>query len=81
MNDPSAPSKAVSIAIGALSACGYAGGWLILLLGGSHHALHRYSKETTFVAGVPATVMAAVFFAMAAIGIAALFQARRAKLQ
>ena len=81
MNDPYAPSTAVSIAIGALSACGYVGGWLILLLGGFHHASHRYAKETTFVTGVPAMVLAAVLFAMAAIGITALFQARRVKLQ
>lgn len=81
MNKPSAPSRAVAIAIGALSACGYVGGWLILLLAGFHHALHRYAKETAFVTGVPAEAMAAVFFALAAIGIAALFQARSVKLQ
>ena len=80
MNDPSAPSKAVSIAIGALSTWGYVAGWLILLLGGFHHASHRYSKEITFVDGLLATVMAAVFFSMAAIGIAANFHPRRVKL-
>jgi arginine exporter protein ArgO len=81
MNQPSPPSTAAAIAIGALSACGYVGGWLILLLGGFHHAPYRYTRETTFVAGAPAMAMAAVFFALAGIGVVALLQARRAKTQ
>ncbi len=81
MNEPSSPSTAAAIAIGALGACGYVGGWLVLLLGGFHHAPNRHTKETVFVAGVPAMVVAVLFFALAAIGITALLQLRRAKLR
>ncbi len=69
-------SRAAKISVAALGALGYLGGWLILYLGGFHHAPHRYSRETTFVAGPGAVVMALICFALALVGAAALVQAR-----
>lgn len=69
-------SRPAQIAVAALGALGYLGGWLILYLGGFHHAPHRYSRETTFVDGAPATMMALIFFALAMVGAGALVQAR-----
>jgi hypothetical protein len=69
-------SRPAQIAVAALGALGYLGGWLILYLGGFHHAPHRYSRETTFVDGAPATMMALIFFALAMVGAVALVQAR-----
>ncbi|MDB5900484.1 MAG: hypothetical protein JWP41_4086 [Ramlibacter sp.] len=72
-------STAANIAISALGLCGYAGGWLIVAVGGFHHAPHRYARETTFVSGVPAVAMAVICFALAAIAVSALLQARKSK--
>lgn len=76
MNEPSLLSKPGAIAIVALAACGYVGGWLVLLVGGFHHASSRYSAQTSFVSGAPAMAVAAVFFALAAVGVIALFKMR-----
>lgn len=62
----------------ALTGLGLIGGWLILLGGGFHHQLHRYTREATFVDGGPALLMASLDFLMTALGVAALLQARRA---
>ena len=68
-------SKAARVAVGALCALGLLGGWLILLSGGFHHMSSRYSRDTTFVGGMPAIFMAAVFFTLSAVALAALLQA------
>jgi hypothetical protein len=76
MNQTPALSRAAQLAVTALGALGYLGGWLILYLGGFHHAPHRYSRETIFVSGPLAMVMALIFFALALVGAVALVQAR-----
>lgn len=76
MNQTPPLSRLARLAVAALGALGYLGGWLILYLGGFHHAPHRYSRETTFVDGAPAAVMALIFFALAIVGAVALVQAR-----
>jgi len=73
-------SIAAKIAIAALGLCGYGGGWLIVTLGGFHHAPYRYARETTFVSGIPAIAMAVICFVLAAIAGAALLQASKSKL-
>ena len=67
------------IAIAALALLGLIGGWYILLAGGFHHGA-QYSTETTFVSGPAAWLMAALFFAMGTIALAALLQAVRARM-
>jgi hypothetical protein len=69
-------SRPARVAVAALGVLGYLGGWLILYLGGFHHAPHRYSRETTFVSGMPAAVMGLIFFALAIVAAVALVQAR-----
>lgn len=64
------------LAVAALGALGYLGGWLVLYLGGFHHAPNRHSRETTFVSGPQAVLMALIFFALAMLGAVALVQAR-----
>jgi hypothetical protein len=81
MSEPSPLSTSGVIAVAALAACGYIGGWLILLVGGFHHAPNRYTAQTTFVSGASALAMAAIFFALAAVGVAKLLNARRTPLQ
>ena len=68
-------STGALIAIAALCILGLLGGWLILLYGGFHHQLSRFSKETTFVVGVPALFMAAISFTLSVVALAALLQA------
>ena len=67
---PSPLTAGARLAVGALAVLGLAGGWLILLGGGFHHG-QRYSRETTFVDGAPAMLMAALCFALAATAVAA----------
>lgn len=69
------PSGAALVAVAALAVLGLIGGWLILLSDGFHHAPHRYTNQTIFVSGPPATVMAAILFALSAVAVAALVQA------
>lgn len=73
------PSLASQCATAALALLGLVGGWLIVLTGGFHHAPNRYRPDTIFVDGAPALMMAAIFFAMAAIGMAALLRARQCR--
>ena len=75
MKSPSTLSKGTLVAVAALCAFGLLGGWLILLSGGFHHMPSRFSRETTFVGGAPALFMAAIFFTLAFIALAALLQA------
>lgn len=77
----SAPSTLATLAIAALAACGYVGGWLILLLGGFRHAPNRYAAGTTFVDGAPAMFLALTFFSLAAAGAASWLRARQAGLR
>ena len=72
-------SRAARIAIAALGLCGLVGGWIVVLGGGFHHAPHRYSRETTFVDGPSAVLMAAIQFTLAAVCVAALLQQRGAR--
>lgn len=72
-------STAAKFAIGALGMSGYAGGWLIVVLGGFHHAPYRSAREATFVSGVPAAAMALICFALSAVAAAALIQADKKK--
>jgi TRAP-type C4-dicarboxylate transport system permease small subunit len=67
-------------AIAALALLGISGGWLILLSGGFQHQLHRYSRETISVTGAPAWLMAAIMFALGALGALALLRALHARL-
>ncbi|HEX8882940.1 MAG TPA: hypothetical protein VF797_00435 [Noviherbaspirillum sp.] len=66
--------------IAALALLGISGGWLILLSGGFQHQLHRYSRETISVTGAPAWLMAAIMFALGAVGALALLRALHASL-
>lgn len=59
---------------------GLCGGWLILFTGGFHHQLHRYTAETRFVSGLPALLMAAILFGLAALGALALAREHGARL-
>lgn len=72
-------SKAARIAIAALGLCGLVGGWIVVWGGGFHHAPHRYSRDTTFVDGPAAVLMAALQFTLAAISVATLLQQRDAR--
>lgn len=62
------------IAIAALAVLGLVGGWMVVLGGGFHHG-QMHSRETTFVDGPAAFLMAAIQFLMAAIAVAALLRA------
>ena len=66
------------IAIAALALLGLIGGWMIVITGGFHHG-YRYSKETIFINGGLALVMAAIMFLMATVAFASLLQAERVK--
>jgi TRAP-type C4-dicarboxylate transport system permease small subunit len=66
--------------IAALALLGMSGGWLILLSGGFQHQLHRYSRETISVTGAPAWLIAAIMFALGALGALALLRALHARL-
>ena len=61
-------------AIAALAILGHLGGWLILVSGGFSHST-KYSHQVTRVEGMPAWAMAAIFFVMGTIAVAALLQA------
>ena len=76
---PTRPSIGTQVALVALTLLGLVGGWLILLGGVFHHMDSRFSKETSFVSGYAAYMMSAIFFLMAAIGVAALVQLRYGK--
>jgi hypothetical protein len=73
-------SRPAFYAIAALALLGLLGGWLILLSGGFHHQLHRYTKETVFVTGLPALLMAAMMFGLSVLGMLALVRTRGASL-
>ena len=68
-------SKGALVAVAALCLLGLIGGWLILLSGGFHHMTTRYSKESVFVDGAPALLMATISFMMSVIAVAAFLQA------
>lgn len=71
--DLSLPAR---IAIAALAVLGEVGGWLILVNQGFHQG-RKHSKETIFIDGPSALLMAALFLIMAAVAVAALLQAQR----
>ena len=73
-------SRSALYAIAALALLGMLGGWLILLSGGFHHQIHRYTKETVLVTGAPALLMAAIMFGLSVLGVLALVRARGASL-
>lgn len=77
MPTPSPRALPARVAIAALALLGLIGGCYFLLAGGFHHGT-RFSRETTFVSGPAACLMAAIFFVMGATAVAALLQAGRA---
>lgn len=78
MNDPRPISRPALYSVAALGFLGLLGGWLTLLSGGFHHQVHRHTSETTFVTGLPALLMAALMFGLAALGALVLVRARNA---
>jgi hypothetical protein len=77
MDVPPPVSPAARLAMATLAVLGLLGGWYILLFGGFEHG-NKYTREAVHVSGLPAYLMAAIFFLMATISIAALLQASRA---
>lgn len=73
-------SRSAFYAIAALALLGILGGWLILLSGGFHHRIHRYTSDTVLVTGAPALLMAAVMFGLCVLGMLALLRACGASL-
>lgn len=80
MKDVRPLSLPALFSVAALVLLGMAGGWLILLFGGFHHRLHRYTGDTVFVTGAPALLMAALMFSLAVLGALVLVRARGAGL-
>ena len=67
-------STAAMACVIAMAILGMAGGWLILLGGGFHHQLAKYSSKTLFVSGFPALLMAAFQFMLAGVAITAIMK-------
>ena len=80
MKDLAPISRPALYSVAALVLLGLLGGWLILLSGGFYHRIHRYTNETTFVAGLPGLLMAALMFGLAVLGALILVRARGARL-
>lgn len=78
MKDVRPLSLPALLSVAALVLLGIAGGWLILLFGGFHHRIHRYTADTVFVSGPPALLMAALMFSLAVLGALVVARARGA---
>ena len=70
------PSLGAVLAVGAFALLSLAGGWLIVLGGGFHHAPGRRASGTVFVDGAPALAMALLQFLAAALALAWLLRPR-----
>jgi hypothetical protein len=70
------PSLAAIVAVAAFGLLSSLGAWLIVYLGGFHHAPNRFSPETVFVDGLPAIVMAVLQLLASALAFTWLLQRR-----